>query len=287
MLATTILIPFMGLMVKLLHDLGLDAFAVMGVRSSGVLIVLLPLLLLTDLRQALVRADKRAHFWHAFFGLSSMTCFYYGLGQMQLVVVTAINFTTPIFFMLLAIPLLGERPDWQSWAAAIVGLAGAFLVIDLSAGDLHWAGAIVLLGSILTAFMLVAIRRMPPSSTHFAVLFYYAAVGAAIFPILGLVTASPLEFAALTLIDSWVLLGTLILLALSLQFTLTLAYRLSRSSSIAALDYVRLVWAGLIGWLILSETPDGVALVGMVLIVASGLVLISRQRYRADPAVGS
>jgi len=286
MLATTLLIPLMGLAVKLLHDLGLGAFAVMGVRSCGALLLLLPFLMFKELRLALVRADKRAHFWHAFFGLSSMTCFSYGLGQMQLVVVTAINFTTPIFFMVLAIPMLGERPDWQSWGAALIGLAGALLAMDLSAGSFHWVGLIVLLGSFLTAIMLIIIRRMPSSSTHFAVLFYYAAMGAAIFPLLGLLTATPTEMVALGTLDSWVLLVALIILAVSMQFMLTLAFRLSNSSSIAALDYCRLIWAGLIGWLFLSEAPDGETLVGMLLIVVSGFVLIARQRYRAVSTAG-
>lgn len=286
MLATTVLIPFMGLVVKLLHDFGLDAFVVMGVRSCGALVLLLPFLLFKDLRLALVRANKRAHFWHAFFGLGSMTCFYYGLGQMQLVVVTAINFTTPIFFMVLAIPMLGERPDWQSWGAALIGLAGALLAMDLSGGSLNWAGLIVLLGSFLTAFMLIVIRRMPASSTHFAVLFYYAAMGAAIFPLIGLVTASPVEMVALGVLDTWILLVALIMLAVTMQFTLTLAFRLSNSSSIAALDYCRLIWAGLIGWLFLSEAPGGEALIGMLLIVVSGFILIGRERYRAVSTAG-
>lgn len=287
MLGTTVLIPVMGLAVKWLHDLGLGALVVMGVRSGGALLLLLPFLVFQPLRQALVRADKRAHFWHALFGLSSMTCFYYGLGQMQLVAVTAINFTTPMFVMLLAIPFLGERPDWQSWVAAFVGLIGALLVMDLSAESFEWAGLIVLLGSLLTAFMLIAIRRMPSQSTHFAVLFYYAAVGFVVFPGLAALIASPGEVAALGLAESWLWLGGLIVVAVSMQFLLTLAYRLARSSSIAAMDYFRLISAGLIGWLVFAETPDTVALVGMIMIVASGLVLIGRQHHGAAPAAGS
>lgn len=287
MLGTTVLIPLMGLAVKWLHDLGLGALVVMGVRSGGALLLLLPFLLLRPLRQALVRADKRAHFWHALFGLSSMTCFYYGLGQMQLVAVTAINFTTPMFVMLLAIPFLGERPDWQSWAAAFAGLVGAVLVMDLSADSFEWAGVIVLLGSLLTAFMLITIRRMPSQSTHFAVLFYYAAVGFVVFPVLAALTATPVEMAALSLAESWLWLIGLIVVAVSMQFLLTLAYRLARSSSIAAMDYFRLIWAGLIGWLIFAETPDTEALIGMTMIVASGLVLVGRQHHGAAPSAGS
>nr|WP_269751153.1 DMT family transporter [Acuticoccus mangrovi] len=253
----------------------------MALRSGGVLVIFLPLLLIERNRHALVTAHKRAHLWHAFFGLSSMACFYYGLGYLPLVVVTSINFTTPIFVMLMAIPLLKETPDRFSWIAAGVGFCGTLLVLNPTAADFNAVGLVILTGALLTGCMIIVIRKMPANSTHFAVLFYYAALGALVFGIIAVLTATPEEWAALRQPVAWLYLAGIAFFACTLQFLLTLAYRLSMSSSIAALDYLRLIWAGGLGYLVFGELPGPLAVVGMVLIIASGIALIIRQRAQA------
>ncbi len=278
MLGSTIVVPLMGMCVKLLADEGLGAISTMALRSAGVLAIFLPLLLWPANRRAIVTADKTAHFWHALFGLSSMACFYYGLGYLPLVVVTSINFTTPIFVMLLAIPLLSEKADAGAFAAVAVGFAGTMLALNPTGETFSAVSLVVLLGAFLTGCMIIAIRRMPAASTHFAVLFYYAALGTLVFGALALLTATPGDWAALGKPYTWVLVGLIAVLACVLQYMLTIAYRLSASTSVAALDYLRLIWAAMLGWFVFAEWPTPLAVAGMALITASGVWLILRQK---------
>ncbi|WMS42580.1 DMT family transporter [Acuticoccus sp. MNP-M23] len=280
MLGTTIVVPLMGMSVKLLAEEGLGAISTMALRSAGVLAFFLPLLLWPSNRRAIVVADKKAHFWHALFGLTSMACFYYGLGFLPLVVVTSINFTTPIFVMLLAIPLLSEKAGAGAFAAVGVGFLGTVLALEPAGEAFSGVSLVVLLGAFLTGCMIIAIRRMPAASTHFAVLFYYAALGTLVFGILALLTATPEDWTALKAPHTWVLVGLIAVLACALQYLLTIAYRLSASTSVAALDYLRLIWAALIGWYVFAEWPTPMAVAGMGLITASGVWLIVRQKKR-------
>lgn len=280
MLGTTVAVPLMGMCVKLLADAGLGAVPTMALRSVGVLLLVLPLLLLRRNRRAIVEADKRAHLWHALFGLSSMACFYYGLAFLPLVVVTSINFTTPIFVMLLAIPVLKERPGGLAFLAAGLGFAGSVLALDPTGADVKPQALVVLLGAFLTGCMIMAVRRMPARSTHFAVLFYYAAIGTAVFGGLGLLFATPQEWATLRHGETWALIALISGLAGLLQFLIVIAYRLAASAGVSGLDYLRLVWAAGIGWLVFSEWPSPVAMAGMALIVASGVWLVMIQRRR-------
>ena len=278
MLGTTIVVPLMGMCVKLLAEAGLGAISTMALRSAGVLAIFLPLLLFPSNRRAIVAADKPAHLQHALFGLSSMACFYYGLGYLPLVVVTSINFTTPIFVMLLAIPLLSEKPDAGAFAAVGVGFLGTLLALNPTGESYSGVALVILLGAFLTGCMIIAIRRMPAKSTHFAVLFYYAALGTLVFGVLALFTATPEDWQALHAARTWMLIGLIAALACLLQYLLTLAYRLSASTSVAALDYLRLVWSAAIGWFVFAEWPTPLAVAGMVLIAASGVWLIFHQR---------
>lgn len=284
MLGTTIVIPLMGLFVKLLHEYRIGAVEILTVRSGLVLALLLPALLLAANVEALRRAHKPAHVWHAIFGLSSMACFYAALAHLPLVTVTAINFTTPMFVALLAIPVLGERPDRASWAAIAVGFAGALIILRPTADAFNVFALVILAGSFLAACMLIVVRRMPAASSNFAVLFFYAAVGSVAFGLVFALIGGDAAAERLSELSAWPLLVALSLLALAMQLLLTLAYRLAPSTAVGGLDYLRLLWAGLIGWLVFSEVPDRWDVVGMVLIMGSGLAILVRQaRAKAPP----
>ncbi|MGP1394204.1 MAG: DMT family transporter [Inquilinaceae bacterium] len=287
MLGTTLIIPLMGLCVKLLHEYRIGVIEILTVRSWLVLLLLLPALALAANARALRRAHKPAHLWHAVFGLSAMACFYAAFAQLPLVTVTAINFTTPMFLSLLAIPMLGERPDGPSWIAIAVGFVGALIILRPTGGVFDIFVLVVLAGSFLTACMLIAVRRMPAVSTTFAVLFFYAAVGSVAFGLLFAVSGGSQAVEALSEGATWPLLIALSLLALALQFLLTLAYRLASSTAVAGLDYLRLFWAGVIGWLVFAELPDRWDVAGMTLIIVSGLAILIRQARARAPATGA
>ena len=285
MLGTIVVIPLMGLCVKFLDAYEIGAMEIMAVRSLLVLLLLLPALALAANVDALRRAHKPAHLWHAAFGLSSMACFYVALAHLPLITVTAINFTTPMFVVLLAIPLLGERPDRLDWLAIAVGFAGALIVLRPSAAAFNVFALVILVGSFLAACMLIVLRLMPAASSNFAVLFFYAAMGSvACGPLLAAVDGEA-AVARLRAAEVWPLLVGLSLLAFAVQLLLTLAFRLASSVAVGGLDYLRLFWAGLLGWLFFAEVPDGWDVAGMALIMASGLVILVRQsRHKPNAA---
>ncbi len=62
------------------------------------------------------------------------------------------------------------------------------------------------------------------------------------------------------------------------HFLLIKAYEFAGASLLAPFTYTALVWAMLSGWLVFGDFPDGTSLVGMGVIVLSGLYLANRQR---------
>src|SRR3546814_4660881 len=65
---------------------------------------------------------------------------------------TSINLSVPIFAVLFAALLLGERTGWQRWSAVIVGFVGVLIVLDPGAGFAggfgghHGLGMLIALG---------------------------------------------------------------------------------------------------------------------------------------------
>ena len=64
---------------------------------------------------------------------------------------------------------------------------------------------------------------------------------------------------------------------------LTAAYRHADASLLAPLSYLQLLWAGILGWLVFGHIADGISLLGMAIVAASGALIAIKTR--APPAV--
>jgi len=268
MLLNSIAIPLLGVVVKRLAEMEVATLEMLAIRSALTLGLLLPLLALARHLAAVRAADLRAHAVHAGFAIFTMACFYYALRTLPLLTVTAINFTTPIFALIFARLLFGEVVRPLGWAAMVVGFAGTLLVLRPDAGGISVASGVVLLGSLSAAGMNLAVRRMPARSTNYAVLFYFSLGGAIVYgvaaaPVIGMPQAA-----------EWPWLVGLAAIALFVHTCTTVAYRVASSMLIGALDYARIVWAVLIGYVLLSEVPSALDAAGCLLIAASGIIVM-------------
>lgn len=274
-LANTMFVPSIGISVKMLTAEGLSALEILALRGWFTFLLLLPLLMLRRNRDAVRAADLRAHAVHAAFAVSTMACFYFALRTLPLVTVTAINFTTPIFTLLLASLLYGDRVRPLGWVALAIGFAGAVLVLRPGMDGIGVDAMVVLLGSLLAAGMNIAVRRMPARSTNYAVLFYFSLAGAVAYGLVGGSSVSmptQVQFA-------WVI--ALALTAIAVHGCIALAYRLASSVLVGSLDYGRIIFAALLGYLMFNEVPDTLDWVGIAMIISSGLVVLRLSTKRA------
>ncbi|KMK64893.1 putative permease, DMT superfamily [Puniceibacterium sp. IMCC21224] len=268
MLLNTLTIPFMGVVIKQLAALEVGTLEMLAMRSWITLGLLLPLLFFYDNIRAVKAADIKAHVIHASFAIFTMACFYYALRTLPLVTVTAINFTTPIFALIFARLLFGEKVKPLGWVALLVGFGGTLIVLRPDSSGIGLDSAVVLLGSVTAAGMNLAVRRMPARSTNYAVLFYFSLGGALVYG----AAAAPMMTVPQP--GEWVWLVMLAMIALAVHTCTTVAYRVSSSMLIGALDYARIIWAVLIGYIFLAELPDVLDGLGCLLIVLSGGIVL-------------
>lgn len=274
MLANTLMIPVMGLVIKNLAALDVGTLEMLAVRATLTLGLLLPLLLWRQYLRAVLAADLRAHLLHASLAVFTMACFYYALRTLPIVTVTAINFTTPIFALILARLMFAERVAPLGWLAMLMGFAGTLIVLRPDTSGIGTDAIVVLIGSLSAAGMNLAVRRMPARSTNYAVLFYFSVAGAVVYGAIAAPGFRP------PTAEAWPLLAALAAIALAVHACTTVAYRVAASMLIGALDYSRIIWAALIGYLFLAETPDLLDGLGAVLIVVSGFIVMRMGRAR-------
>ncbi|MGD9510943.1 MAG: DMT family transporter [Geminicoccaceae bacterium] len=200
-------------------------------------------------------------------------CVFSALGSMRLTQVTSITFTTPLIVSVLAGPLLAERIGSARILAVLAGFAGVLLVTRPAGGELPAAALLAVAAACLNALYSIATRVLAGHDPAETTMFYTGLVGAALFlPVLPFVWVSP--DTAL----GWLLLAALGGFGALGHWLLILAHRRAPASVIAPFSYSQLIWAGVLGFLVFGDAPDGWTLVGGGIVIASGLFLVARER---------
>jgi drug/metabolite transporter (DMT)-like permease len=200
-------------------------------------------------------------------------CFFGGLRFLPLAEASAITFLAPMIAIVLALPVLGERPTRARWLSAIAGYAAILVIVRPGSAVFHPATALLVVAAIANALYQLLTRRLPGDSAY-TTLFYSGLVGT-----VGLSLALPAAQLpdAFTWQDGFflVLLG---LLAGMGHWLLIGAFVRAPASLIAPFTYLQMIWATLYGCLLFAQLPDRLSALGMGVIVASGVALVLHER---------
>jgi len=206
--------------------------------------------------------------------LGSATLLYMtALSQMPMADAAAIGFVMPLIAAVLAVPMLNERLDGPRLLAVLAGLGGA-LVIVRPGFSVFTPYALLPLGmAVCNALYQILTRKLAGVEHPLTSLFWGALVGTVLYtPFLPASGELPRE--AL----DWVLFGLMGVFGLVGHLLLIRAYDFASASLLVPMHYSQLVWVILLGYLVFDDFPDGWSLVGMAIIVVSGLYLVNRQR---------
>lgn len=196
------------------------------------------------------------------------------LQRMPIAETTAVIFLAPLLVMLLARPVLGEGIGTAGWVAALAGFCGVLLVARPGSGLDPVGLAFMAVTVAATVVYQLLSRVLATSERQEALLFYASLVGA-----LGFGALLPLYWTDRQpeALDLLLFLGMGAVGAFS-HFLFSLAYKLTPASQLAPLNYVQLLFAGLLGWLIFGQFPDRTSLLGIAVILASGILAALRSR---------
>jgi drug/metabolite transporter (DMT)-like permease len=209
----------------------------------------------------------------------STLCFWNALTHLPIVEATAVGFIGPSMLVVMSALVLRERAEPIHWVALVIGFAGVLIV--LRPGFLHpGVGAIAALGSALfyVAYQIIT-RKLAPSHDSLTMLFYANAVGAVIL--------SFIVPATMRAPQGWEWPGVF---ALGLfggfgHWCMIRAYEKADAPTLAPFMYSQLAVTTLAGWLVFGTLPDGYTLVGILVIVGSGLVVLLdlRRSGKSEP----
>jgi drug/metabolite transporter (DMT)-like permease len=213
------------------------------------------------------------HFLRGALGVAGMVAGFYATTRLALTDSTAISFTAPLFMIVTAIFLLGERVRWRRGLATLAGFIGVLVMVRPDSGTLDLAAVVGLLAALLAALSTTLIKRLSSTEEALTILVYFGLFSS-------ILTAVPAYFVWRPLTgDALALLGLVGILGAVGQFCQVRAYAAGELMAIAPIDYSRLIFAGIMGFLLFAELPDRYSLVGATIIVGSTLYIAYRETH--------
>lgn len=205
-------------------------------------------------------------------GLSSIT-FFGALAVLPQAEATALIATSPILVTVVAVGWMKEKAPRGTWIALATSFAGVLLIIRPGSALFGPAAVLPLLAAVFATGYTLSTRRLAGVDDGVSTLF----IGGVVATVL-LSALVPLFWVAPT---AWwhVALAVLSgLIGAGGHLLLVRAYERANASTLAPYTYAHTVAALGTGWLVFGTFPDRPALVGMTLIVATGVAMAWARR---------
>lgn len=220
-------------------------------------------------------------------GGCAMLLTYYAYQKMPLVSATALSFTRALWLAPLAWIILREKIGLTRTVATVVGFAGILVMLGPEAASGLKVGlpaGAMLLAAFLIATSVIGLKDMAGRISTTVLMCWSTTIGTLVVlppALLNWRWPDPLD---LTLLAATSVTG-LVAQACYIQ-----GMRVGEASVVASVDYTRLIFVAVLGYVVFNEIPTGWTVAGGCIVVASTLGLTLREqrlarRARASQAV--
>ena len=224
----------------------------------------------------------RLYVWRTALGLGSMFMWFYAVTVTPIAEAVALSFTAPLFVTIVAVLLLHEKVGIPRWVATAVGFGGAMIVLRPGVAEVTTGHLLLIASSILMAMSIVSIKMLSATEPPERIVAYMV------------ILFTPVSFIPALFVwewPSWISLFWLCVVAGAGTFAhiaFTRALSKADASAVMPLDFMRLPFAAIIGFLAFSETPDVWTFAGAAVIFISSIYIARREsldRRALNPAV--
>jgi len=250
-------------------------FQILLVRSLTALPFVVTLVLWSDGWTGLRSARPTVHVWRGLLTLGAASTFILSLRTLPLAEAAALVGAAPLFIAALSAPLLGEQVGAGRWAAIATGFAGVLLVTRPGAAAFQAASGLALAATAFYALVMLSAKWIDTRDSARTVMLYLTLAAALLSSFAAFAPWPEPRASDIPLFLAAAVAGTL---GVTL---ITQAFRMAPAAAVAPFDYTALLWAGVLGWLVWGDLPDGLTLAGAAVIVVSGLWLVFREHRGA------
>ncbi len=258
-------------------SLDLDTFEIMMYRSViGLALVLIFARTFGRLGEV-TRRSLGVHLIRNIFHFSGQNLWFHAIAVIPLAQVFALEFTSPLWVIVLSPLVLGERMTRTRGIAAAVGFVGILIVTRPTPDTVHPGQLAAALAAIGFAGSAVFTRRLTRTESTVCILFWLTLMQA----VFGLICAGIDGDIAFPPAAAWPWVALIGLAGVTAHYCLTSALALAPASVVMPIDFARLPVIALVGVILYAEPLDPFVLMGAALIFAANYYnILHETRHR-------
>lgn len=264
------------LMSSLIKHVGqtIPVIEILLVRQILVLIIISPVIFRN--RATVFKSSIYGmHFLRASLSIIAMYLGFSAVVNMPLAEVTAISFARILFTTILAIIFLSEVIGIRRWTSIIIGFVGVLVIIRPDPDNFNIYALMAITSALFVSAVQIILRKLSQIDNPSTILAFHSVS-------ITLVMAVPAYFLwVMPNLDEMIYILMIGALMSLMQWLFIQALRVGEASAIAPMEYVRLLYAGVIGFIFFSEIPTIWTLSGAGIIVASTLYTMHRNRLKS------
>ncbi|PPR18290.1 MAG: Riboflavin transporter [Alphaproteobacteria bacterium MarineAlpha9_Bin7] len=193
----------------------------------------------------------------------AMLMFFYAVSITPLADVAALSFTAPIFATVLAILILGEVVGFRRWCAILFGFCGTLVLLRPGLEVVSDGQLLVVASASFWACALIVIKILGRTESSVTIITYLILLMAPLSAIPAAMVWSTPSFQQLGVMAAMGVLGTFG------QLLMTQALKEGDTNAVMPLDFLKMIWAVLLGFFVFGEVPGIFTWVGGAMIFAS------------------
>jgi drug/metabolite transporter (DMT)-like permease len=247
-----------------------DTFEIMMYRSLVGLVIVLAVAVMTGRWRGITRRRPALHLTRNVFHFAGQNLWFFAITAIPLAQVFALEFTSPLWVLVLAPLVLGERMTPMRSLAAALGFAGILIVARPSPETLNAGVLAAAAAAVGFAMNIMLTKRLTRTETITCVLFYMTLLQA----LMGLVCAGVDGDVALPPVALLPWVAVVGAAGLAAHYCLTSALAIAPATVVVPLDFARLPVIAVVGMALYGEALDILVFAGAALIFAGNYLNI-------------
>ena len=198
--------------------------------------------------------------------------FFFSISVISLTEAITLHFVSPIIVTFLSAFLLKEKVGVRRWLAVGLGFIGALIVIRPGFSEINFATIAAFGSGVCYAFYMIGNKKVSNLDNPLLTLIFTGVSGAILISLI-----VPLYWTWLST-NQWILLISLAAVGSFAHLLMIISFKYAEASKLAPISYFEVVTNTIYGYFLFNHFPDSWTIVGLGIIISSGLFVFYRER---------
>lgn len=273
----SILFTLMALLIKVLGQ-HLHITQILFIRQLGMIVMVSPAIM-RHFPGSLRSNRPGLQMLRLGFAVIAMLCGFSAVIHLPLADATAISFAKSFFITIFAVIFLKEVVGVYRWSAVAIGFVGVMIMLQPGTANFSIYSIASLVGAAGAAAIMIILRVLSQKDSVDTIMIWSALGIGIAMAIPGIYYWQPLAT------FEWGLFVVLVVATYFGQRCNIFAFKHGEASLLASLDYVRLLWATLLGYLVFGDFPGVPTWIGASIVISAAIFVIYRETRRGRKQV--